>query len=113
MDKDFEKYKGKIEKSLIKKALGYQYKEVIEEYVIGEDGEKLSKKKITTKDVPPDISAVKLLLDSLNLSQNIDFDNLTDEELKHEIKNAMELLEQNTNNDILKNNENEGDRNGN
>ena len=99
MDKEFEKYRGKIEKSLIKKALGYQYKEVIEEYTIGEDGEKLSKKKITTKDVPPDISAVKLLLESLNLSQNIDFDNLSDEELKQEIKNAMDLLESSTNND--------------
>ncbi len=93
MDKDFEKYKDKIEKSLIKKALGYQYKEVIEEYSIGEDGEKLSKKKVTTKDVPPDISAVKLLLEELNVSHNIDFDALSDEELKQEIKNALSLLE--------------------
>lgn len=93
MDKDFEKYKDKIEKSLIKKALGYQYKEVIEEYSIGEDGEKLSKKKVTTKDVPPDISAVKLLLEELNVSHNIDLDALSDEELKQEIKNALSLLE--------------------
>lgn len=112
MDKDFEKYKDKIEKSLIKKALGYQYKEVIEEYVIGEDGEKLSKKKVTTKDVPPDISAVKLLLESLNVSQNVDFDNLSDEELKQEIKNAMELLEHNSNSDVLKNKKQEGVENG-
>ena len=76
---DYKKYIDKIEKSLLKKALGYQYKEVIEEYSIGEDGEKLSKKKITTKDVPPDISAVKLLL----------------EELKNEIKKALKLLESN------------------
>ena len=69
---DYKKYIDKIEKSLLKKALGYQYKEVIEEYSIGEDGEKLSKKKITTKDVPPDISAVKLLLEELNLSQSVD-----------------------------------------
>lgn len=113
MDKDFEKYKEKIEKSLIKKALGYQYKEVIEEYVIGEDGEKLSKKKVTTKDVPPDISAVKLLLESLNLTQNIDFDDLTDDELKREIKNALELLEQGTNNSAIKKDKNEVDDHGN
>ena len=93
---DYKKYVDKIEKSLIKKALGYQYKEVIEEYSIGDDGEKLSKKKITTKDVPPDISAVKLLLEELNLSQDVDFDNLTDEELKKEIKNALSLLENNS-----------------
>ena len=95
---DYKKYIDKIEKSLIKKALGYQYKEVIEEYSIGEDGEKLSKKKITTKDVPPDISAVKLLLEELNVSQNIDFENLTDEQLKKEIKDALKLLETNSKN---------------
>ena len=95
---DYKKYIDKIEKSLLKKALGYQYKEVIEEYSIGEDGEKLSKKKITTKDVPPDISAVKLLLDELNMSQNIDFENLSDEELKKEIKEALKLLESNIKN---------------
>lgn len=95
---DYKKYIDKIEKSLLKKALGYQYKEVIEEYSIGEDGEKLSKKKITTKDVPPDISAVKLLLDELNMSQNIDFENLSDEELKKEIKEALKLFENSTKN---------------
>jgi hypothetical protein len=100
MDKDFEKYKEKIEKSLIKKALGYQYKEVIEEYSIGEDGEKLSKKKVTTKDVPPDISAVKLLLESLNVAQSVDFDELSEEELKQEIKNAMKLLEMGSTNNL-------------
>ena len=93
MDKEFSKYKEKIEKSLIKKALGYQYKEIIEEYSIGEDGEKLSKKKITTKDVPPDISAVKLLLDSLNVATSDNFENMSDDELRQEIKNAMELIE--------------------
>ena len=95
---NYKKYIDKIEKSLLKKALGYQYKEVIEEYSIGEDGEKLSKKKITTKDVPPDISAVKLLLDELNMSQNIDFENLSDEELKKEIKEALKLFENSTKN---------------
>ena len=105
MDNDFTKYKEKIEKSLIKKALGYQYKEVIEEYSINEDGEKLSKKKVTTKDVPPDISAVKLLLESLNVSQSIDFENLTDEELKQEIKKAVELLENNDKNMNDRNND--------
>ena len=112
MDNNFEKYKGKIEKSLLKKALGYQYKEVIEEYVIGEDGEKLSKKKVTTKDLPPDISAVKLLLESLNVAQDIDYENLSNEELKQEIKNVMNLLEENINSSDLKNNK-EGDEYGN
>lgn len=113
MDKDFEKYKDKIEKSLIKKALGYQYKEVIEEYSIGEDGEKLSKKKVTTKDVPPDISAVKLLLESLNLAQNVDFEELSEEELKKEIKNAMQLLEMGEKQSKIVTNNGEEDSSGN
>ena len=92
MDNDFSKFKDKIQKSLIKKALGYRYDEVIEEYTIGEDGEKLSKRKVTTKDVPPDISAVKLLLDSLNVEHN-DFESMSDEELKIEINRAIELLQ--------------------
>ena len=93
---EFSKYKDKIEKSLLKKAFGYRYNEVIEEYSVAEDGEKLTKRKVTTKDVPPDISAVKLLLEELNVSQNIDFENLTDEELKKEIKEALNLLEANS-----------------
>ena len=93
MTEEFKKYKDKIQRSLIKKALGYQYKEVIEEYNIDEAGEKLSKKKITTKDVPPDLSAVKILLDSLNVSTETDFENMSDEELKIEIQKAMSLVE--------------------
>ena len=89
----FLKYKDKIEKALLKKAFGYRYNEVIEEYTISEDGEKLTKRKVTTKDVPPDISAVKFLLDSLEITNVENFEELSDEELKAEIKKAMELLE--------------------
>ena len=91
-DNEFSKFKDKIQKSLIKKALGYRYNEVIEEYSIGDDGEKLTKKKVTTKDVPPDMSAVKILLDSISVEHN-DFENMTDEELKVEIQNTIKLLE--------------------
>ena len=98
MDDNFLKYRQKLEKSLIKKALGYRYKEVIMEYSIGEDGEKLSK----TNDVPPDISAVKLLLDSLNVASDVDLENLTDAELKAEIKKAMDMLEKGDNCGIKK-----------
>lgn len=95
---DFLKCKDKVQKSLLKKALGYRYNEVIAEYSIDEKGDEvLVKKKVTTKDVPPDIQAVKLLLDSLNVEHS-DFENLTDEELKTEIENAMKLIEINLTN---------------
>ena len=92
---EFEKYKNKIEKALLKKAFGYNYKEVIEEYVVDESGQKLSKRKVTTKNVPPDISAVKFLLEEISQNSSVDYANLSDDELKAEIKNAMTILEQN------------------
>ena len=52
-----------IKDALIKKALGCSHVEVVEEYV-SEDGEiRLAKKKVTTKNEPPDVSAIKLLID--------------------------------------------------
>ena len=90
---EFSKYKDKIEKSLLKKAFGYRYNEVIEEYSVAEDGEKLTKRKVTTKDVPPDISAVKLLLDTLDMEKVENLEELSDEELKLEIKKAMDCIE--------------------
>jgi 5-bromo-4-chloroindolyl phosphate hydrolysis protein len=97
MDKEieFSKYKNKIEKSLLKKAFGYNYKEVIEEYSVDDDGQRLTKKKVTTKNVPPDISAVKFLLEELNVSSCADLTTLTDDELKTEIKRAMDILDEN------------------
>ena len=47
--------KEDLHSALVKKALGYDYKEVVEEYVSGEEGEvRLAKKKVTKKNVPPD-----------------------------------------------------------
>ena len=85
--------KNKIEKSLLKKALGYNYKEVVDEYVIDEDGQKLTKRKITTKNVPPDISAVKLLLDELDVAVNVDLSTLSDADLKRELKDILKKID--------------------
>lgn len=92
---EFFKYKDKIQKALLKKAFGYNYKEVIEEFSVDEDGQKLTKRKVTTKNVPPDISAVKFLLDDINQNADIDYCNLTDDQLKEQIKNAMDILQKN------------------
>ena len=79
-----------IKSALIKKALGYDSKETVEEY--GDcDGEiKLLKKKITIKPVPPDVSALKMLLESLP-----DISSLTDEELEEEKQRLLKLLKTN------------------
>ena len=80
-----------IKDVLLKKALGYDTTEVVEEYVSGEEGEiKLTKKKVTTKNVPPDLSALKLLLDS----QNVSVQNMTDEELILERERLLKELKE-------------------
>lgn len=79
----------KIKKALFKKALGYDSTEVIEEYSSGEEGEiKLQKKKITKKEVPPDMTALKILLEE----DFNDIDKMTDEELERERKRLLEML---------------------
>ena len=82
--------KSELEKALIKKVLGYDATEVIEEYSGGEDGEvKLLKKKVTVKNVPPDMTALKLLLDEKQMSVT----EMTDEELEQERLRLLQLLE--------------------
>ena len=87
-------YAGKINKALIKRALGYTAKEVVEEYAFSEKGAKLTKKKITKKNVPPDISAVKVLLETLSGENSYNFDNMTDKELFAERDRLLKLLKE-------------------
>ena len=73
----------KIREAILKVALGYSVGEVTEEYD-ARDGElKLVKRKETHKDIPPDLKAVKLLLDDGG-----DYSALSDEELEEE-KNKL------------------------
>lgn len=53
----------KIGKALLKVALGYQVAEVTEEYAEVDGTLKLTKRKKTKKDVPPDLKAVQMLLE--------------------------------------------------
>ena len=52
-----------LKKALIKCAVGFDTSEVVEEYAADGDELKLVKRKVTRRDVPPDIKAVKMLLD--------------------------------------------------
>ncbi|MGN1234951.1 MAG: hypothetical protein ACI4U2_03110, partial [Christensenellaceae bacterium] len=51
-----------LKKALLKCALGTVQTEVIEEYGIDEGKMKLTKRKESRKDIPPDLKAVQLLL---------------------------------------------------
>lgn len=75
-----------VREALTKCAVGLSASEVVEEFTV-ENGElKLIKKKVTKREIPPDIKAVKLLLDSQSLSQ------ATDEELYAEREKLLKKL---------------------
>jgi len=75
---------------LYKRAMGFVCEETVDEYAVSGGGEelKLVKRKITAKYNPPDLAAIKALLefdgDGLN--------NLTDEELEKEKQRLIERL---------------------
>lgn len=77
----------KLKNALLKKALGFDTEEVIEEYQETEEEMRLVKRKVTKKNVPPDITAIKLLLD-----EKIDVESLSDEELQAEKNRLLQLL---------------------
>ncbi len=85
-EKDFRD--DSFKSALIKRALGYDSEEVIEEYSKCDDGVVLTKKKVTRKNVPPDVTALKILLeiDTEKLSL------MTDEELEREKERLLKEL---------------------
>ena len=82
-----------IVKALLKKAIGYTYDEVQEEYTVTENGDSiLTKKKIVKKYSPPDSVALKTYLE---LSPEKSYEDMTDEELENEkIRLLNQLKEQ-------------------
>lgn len=86
----------KVEKALIKKAVGYKTEETTEEINYNENGEKCSsKKKVVTKHYPPDVSAIKALLAYYGDKAFDELENMTDEELIKERDALLLLLNEN------------------
>ena len=78
-----------VEMALVKKALGFDCTEVVEEFTGGDEGQiKLSKKKVTTKFVPPDMTALKMLIDEKKLK----VEQMTDQELENERLRLIQVL---------------------
>ena len=99
---------ARIEKALLKRAIGYSSKEITKEYQINEGEEVLVRKKVAVKNVPPDISAAKILLEAFDRAA--DLNSMTDEELEAEKKRLMGLLKNaniNTSGETDKENENQ------
>lgn len=81
----------KIRQALLKKALGYESDEVVEEYQVDEGDLKLSKRKVTKKHFSPDISAVKVLLERYYKTYDEVISAMSDEDLENE-RNRLEKL---------------------
>ena len=75
-----------LKEALLKCATGLSASETVEEFTMDDSGElKLVKKKVTKRDIPPDIKAVKLLIDERGEP--------TDEELEEEKSKLLKLLD--------------------
>lgn len=79
-----------VKDALKKCAVGFDTSEVVEEFSVVDGELKLIKKKVTRRDIPPDIKAVKMLLDGQPAAE------YTDEELMAERQKLMELLKEDT-----------------
>ncbi len=77
-----------ILEAVVKRARGYSATETVEDYAVVDGALELVKKRVTVKDVPPDMTAAKMIMDDGGV------DELTDEQLALE-KNRLlgELLE--------------------
>ena len=86
--------KKSLSKALIKKAVGLSVDEVIEEYAQDEETKdlKLVKKKVTKKQLPPDIQAVRALMEINNYAESDTYTKMTDEELYKERDKLIEIL---------------------
>ncbi len=78
---------GAVLDAVRKKAIGYESREIAEEYSVVDGVETLVKRKISIKENPPDITALKMLLE-LTPSE----ENLSESELKQEKLRLIKLL---------------------
>lgn len=83
-----------ILQALEKKAFGFAFDEVVEEYSPDENGKPvLCKRKITKKVNPPDLAALKFLLESDELSDDA-ISKMTDKELLEEKERLLKILKE-------------------
>ena len=85
-----ESKEDKIGEALMKVALGYQIAEVTEEYAEVDGQLKLTKRKKTKKDVPPDLKAVQMLL----AENGGEYGSMSDEELEAERIRLLGVLQE-------------------
>lgn len=83
-----KKKQEKIGDALLKVALGYRLQEITEEYAEVDGKFKLTRRKETKKDIPPDLKAVQLLL----ASDIEDLSSMSEEQLERERQRLLDEL---------------------
>lgn len=92
---DKMKEEDMIKEALLKKALGYDADDVVQEYTSMEGGDiVLAKKKITTKHYAPDVSALKLLLDRYYKTYKEIVCEMSDDALEEEKQKLEKLVKE-------------------
>ena len=79
---------GNVKEALKKCAVGFGTSEVVEEFAVEAGELKLVKRKVTRRDIPPDIKAVKMLLDDEDVSE------MSDEQLESERQRLIRQLKE-------------------
>lgn len=85
-----ERKEDRIGNALLKVALGCQVEEVTEEFAEVDGELRLTKRRKTRKDIPPDLKAVQMLL----AGDEADYSVLSDEELETEKERLLALLKE-------------------
>lgn len=85
-----QNYKELLTKILLKKAKGYVFHEKTDEYAVVDGEKKLVKRKVVTKQVQPDVNAIKALITMDN--EDADVTKMTDEQLQVEKLRLIRLL---------------------
>ena len=80
-----------ILEAVVKRARGYTATETVEDYAVVDGALELVKKRVTVKDVPPDMTAAKLIMD------DGDAEELTDEQLAIEKRRLLTELSESEN----------------
>ena len=89
-----------IKKALLCKALGYDTDEVVEEYVLDEDGqERLLKRKVTKKHICPDISAMKVYFEKY-MPAEASVESMSEKELLDEKARLIKILKEEFDGDL-------------
>ena len=84
----------KLKEALVKKAVGYVAKEWVDELAVDKETGEMTvvKRKVTKKQVPPDLTAAKLLFEITGEKQ-FDLVSMSDDDLQNERQKLLDILE--------------------